>query len=59
MAQADKKLQERSDLILKAAMGVAALISPIWSTGPMCPYARYVLEHGVETRVLPGVRNDN
>ena len=50
--------EQVSDLV-KGIMGLALTLWPLLSTGPICPYSRYVLKNGVEARKFVGTRDDN
>jgi hypothetical protein len=54
-AKEDRQLEN----IVKGLLGMMVVLLPVTATGPICPYSRYVLEHGVETRKLTGTRDDN
>jgi len=45
--------------LVKGVLGLAMTLWPLLSTGPICPYSRYVLKNGVEARKFVGTRDDN
>jgi hypothetical protein len=50
---------ETDDPSTKALIGLIVTFAPLLASGPMCPYSKYVLTNGVETRVFVGARHDN